>query len=206
MRIGKQNRVIKDLINATMKFDLLNINSVWPLVRQILKYKKSGSVLDLGSGIGHSSLFLAKRGFRVTAVDNSTVGLTALKELARLQKLPIKVELEDVTRYHPKKKYDVIISTMVHHFIPYKSQKEAIAGMQAATKKTGVNVVAGYSNKNTKKVRPYLVKGQVLKKQYTDAGWEILHFQERLSDPMTTSAGGKKTVRYWIVDLIAQKS
>ncbi len=188
-----------------MNFNLLNINSIRPVVRLALKYVKSGSALDLGSGIGRHSLFLAKKGFKVTAVDNRSEGLTALKELARLQKLPVKVVKADVTTYIPKKKYDVILSTMVHHFIPYKAQKEAIAVMQAATKKSGLNVFASYSDKNPKSVRPYLVKAKNLKKQYTDAGWNIIYFKERLSDPMTTSAGGTKTVRYWIVDLITQK-
>lgn len=42
---------------------------------------KTGSVLDLASGDGAVSLFMAERGFKITAVDISDVGLYRLQEL-----------------------------------------------------------------------------------------------------------------------------
>src|ERR1700687_2113287 len=101
-----------------MKFNLSNINSVRPIVRQALRYKKSGSALDLGCGAGRHALFLAKKGFRVTAVDKSSENIAALKELARLQKLPITTLKADVTEFNSGKKFDLIVSTMVLHFLP----------------------------------------------------------------------------------------
>ena len=188
-----------------MKFNFGNINSIRDIVRQAVRYKKSGNALDLGSGVGRHSLFLAKKGFHVTAIDNSSENLAALKELARIQNLPIKTEKIDLNQYKPSKKYDFIVSTMVLHFISHPLQKKSITVMQDFTKPLGVNVVSNYSDKNPKATRPYLINAEKLKKQYTENGWKIVHYQEYLSEPMTKSDGSKKTVRYWITDLIAQK-
>lgn len=193
-------------IKISMRFNFENINSIRSIVREGLHYQKSGTALDLGCGAGRHSLFLAKKGFRVVAVDKSSENLAALKELARIQKLPIITHKADVATYKPSKKFDFIISTMVLHFLPYRIQKESILTMQSNTKKNGINIISNYSTKNKKGTRPNLVKAVELKKQYVDTGWDILHYKERLSGPMTTSFGGNKTVRYWIVELIAQKS
>lgn len=54
-----------------------------------LKQLNEGSVLDLASGDGRHSLFLASAGFSVTAVDISPVALSRLDEFSRKQKLQI---------------------------------------------------------------------------------------------------------------------
>lgn len=51
---------------------------------------KPGSVLDLASGDGGSALFLAKRGFAVTAVDIAEEGLKRLDACARAEQLRIR--------------------------------------------------------------------------------------------------------------------
>ncbi len=185
-------------------FNLLDINSIRPFVKQILKYKKSGSVLDLGSGVGRHSLFLAKKGFKVTAVDNKSEFIAALKELARLQKLPIQLVKDDVTTYLPKKRFDVLISTMVLHFIPTKTQMKMIAIMQKHTSKNGLNVLSSYTNKNKKGVRPHPLTPGNLKKLYEKAGWKILYYNEGLGQPAKDTSNKNKTVRFYKEELIAQ--
>ena len=195
------NRDILKIMKGT--FNLLDIKSVRPIVREMLRYKKSGSVLDLGCGAGRHALFLAKKGFYVTAIDNRTEVLAALKELARLQKLPITVQKGDATAYSSKKKFDIILSTMVLHFLPRREQKEAILIMQEHTKQGGVNVVSAYTDKSRRGTRPHLVRAGGMKRAYENRGWHTLHHQERRGKLMVSSSGG--VVRYWIEELIAQK-
>jgi 2-polyprenyl-3-methyl-5-hydroxy-6-metoxy-1,4-benzoquinol methylase len=52
------------------------------IVERILKYKSSGSVLDIGAGQGRNSLFLAKSGFSVEAIDSSEEGLKKTRSKA----------------------------------------------------------------------------------------------------------------------------
>ena len=185
-------------------FDLLNINSIQPVVRNALHYKETGSALDLGCGIGRHALFLAKKGFRVIAVDERTEVLTALKELARLQKLHIIVRRGNVVAFESKRKFDLLLSTMVIHFLAKNTQKKAIIRMQQFTKKDGINVISSYTDKNKKGTRPHLVHAKMLKKLYKDTEWNIRYYKEELGKPMSRSSG-KGLVRYWTVEIMAQK-
>ncbi|MEK6923472.1 MAG: methyltransferase domain-containing protein, partial [Nanoarchaeota archaeon] len=45
------------------------------IIKEILNFKRSGDVLDLGVGEGRDALFLAKNGFSVTGVDISETGI-----------------------------------------------------------------------------------------------------------------------------------
>ena len=184
-------------------FNLLNINSVRPIVREVLHYKKSGSALDLGCGAGRHALFLAKKGFRVTALDNRSESLAALKELARLQKLPITIKRVDAVTYASKRKFDIILSTMVLHFLPKLIHKNTIIKMQKNTKKRGLNVLSSYTDKNKNGTRPHLVHAGALKRAYEKTGWTILKHREGLGKPQKNAAG--KIIRYWTEELIAQK-
>ncbi|HAG27451.1 TPA: hypothetical protein DCG61_01560 [Patescibacteria group bacterium] len=187
------------------KLDLYNINSIRPFVRNILKYKKSGSVLDLGSAAGRHSLFLAKKGFTVTAVEISSEFTAALKEIVRLQKLKVKVVIGDVTKFTPKKKYDVIISTMVLHFLPYQIQSKQIELMQSNTKRNGLNVISSYSDKNKDGIRPYPLMKDKIKDAYEGAGWKILHHHVGRGTHVIDPRTGKKGSGFWKEELIAQK-
>lgn len=186
------------------EFDFLNINSIRSIVGDVLRYKKSGLALDLGCGAGRHAIFLAKHRFKVVAVDNRTEVLAALKELARLQKLSIVVRREDAVNFLIKNKFDVVISTMVLHFLNSGDQKKSILNMQECTKNNGINVVSSYTDKNEKETRPYLITSGMLKKAYEDKGWKILKYFEGLGEPSRSSTGDGM-VRYWKEELIAEK-
>ncbi len=47
-------------------------------------------VLDIGTGQGRNSLFLARRGFRVDAIDPSAVAVDALRAVAKTEQLPLR--------------------------------------------------------------------------------------------------------------------
>ena len=49
-----------------------------PIVKSLLKYKSFGKVLDLEAGEGRNSIFLAGKGFDVTAGDLSEPGIQKL--------------------------------------------------------------------------------------------------------------------------------
>jgi tellurite methyltransferase len=61
---------------------------------------KTRPVLDIGAGQGRNSLYLARRGYTVDAVDPSPVGLEAIDKIAETENLPIRtypVGFEDFT-------------------------------------------------------------------------------------------------------------
>ena len=73
-----------------------------------------GRALDLGAGEGRHALWLARRGWRVTAVDFSAVGI----ERARAQPGADGVEwvVNDVRTWnpHPDERYDLVLVVYLH--------------------------------------------------------------------------------------------
>jgi len=57
-----------------------------------------GAALDVAAGAGRISLWLARRGFGVTAIDISPVGLALTREAAADEGVQIQTEVADLTR------------------------------------------------------------------------------------------------------------
>ncbi|WP_205274747.1 class I SAM-dependent methyltransferase [Leptospira ainazelensis] len=84
------------------------------LREEISRVQKGGSVLDLASGEGRNSLFLARQGYSVTAVEQSFVGLEKLKKQSKAEGLPVICIESDVLAYKTDQKFDAIVITFLH--------------------------------------------------------------------------------------------
>jgi len=81
------------------------------------KYSKEispgGRILDIGCGEGNNALWLAKRGFEVTALDKDKNALNVLRQkiLESKEKLKIKLEEQDIRNFEaPSYYYDAILA------------------------------------------------------------------------------------------------
>jgi tellurite methyltransferase len=182
--------------------DFSRISTVAAIVKNVLKYKKSGTVLDLGTGTGRHALYLAKKGFRVTAIDRDPAKLFALKQNARGIGKRIIIQQSDIARFKPSKKYDVILATAVLHFLQKGQVSRAIKMMKLHTALHGINVVSVHTDKNPRLSRPYLFSEGELKKYYSN--WKILQYRAGLGSPFRTKPRGKITRKYHAM-IIAQK-
>lgn len=82
-----------------------------------------GSVLDLGCGPGRNSIWLAKRGWRVTGVDASTVGLEQARERADAAGVVIRTVQDDLMGYLGKGDlFDLVVIANIHLAEPERSQ------------------------------------------------------------------------------------
>ena len=90
------------------------------LVTEVAKRFQSSSAqpakaLCLGEGEGRDALFLARRGFDVTAVDGSEHGLNKLIQQARLERLTVETVMADLARYTPQlATFDLVTSFYCH--------------------------------------------------------------------------------------------
>ncbi|GAA5107678.1 SAM-dependent methyltransferase [Nocardia iowensis] len=75
-----------------------------------------GRVLDLGCGDGGDALWLARRGWHVTAVDISVVAVERLADLARSGGVPDRVvaERHDLRTSFPRGQFDLICAHYLH--------------------------------------------------------------------------------------------
>ena len=92
--------------------------------------QKGSAALDIGSGNGRNSFYLAERGFEVTSLDLSRVGLDLTAEEAKRRKLPVKAVLKDVNAFDfGVSRWDVIL--MIDFPFPYQALlPKIVAGLK----------------------------------------------------------------------------
>ncbi|MFZ5563087.1 MAG: class I SAM-dependent methyltransferase [Thermodesulfobacteriota bacterium] len=95
--------------------------------------------LDLGAGEGRYSIFMARRGCAVTAVDFSSAGLDKLKILADQERLPVVAQLCDLADYaFPRAAFDVVVAATILDHLETDPRNRAMAGMVSALKPGGL--------------------------------------------------------------------
>lgn len=143
------------------------------------KYVKKGAkILDLGAGEGGDSLYLASKGFSVTAVDISETGLEKLERLARKEDLKVQTAVADLEEYRIKEDYDAIISFAAIHFLERHQIVSLIENMKAKTTPGGLNVILVFRKGDSTEgdFQMYYFDDGELKAFYED--WEILDYDE----------------------------
>lgn len=108
-----------------------------------------GRALDLGAGEGRTALWLARRGWRVTAVDFSDVALERGRQRVAAAGTPGSVEwvCADLVEYDPTgSSYDLVLLLFVHL---RPAERSRLLRLAAATLSPGGTVlVAGYHTRN----------------------------------------------------------
>jgi SAM-dependent methyltransferase len=105
--------------------------------------------LDLGSGEGRDTAFLAREGFRVVARDIAPTGLEKTRTL--LARHPASFErvdlaLEDVRQFdYPPEAYDLALAANVYQFLSPDEVPAHIRHLQGAVKPGGICAVGVFS-------------------------------------------------------------
>ncbi len=173
-----------------------------PIIQELLTFKQSGSVLDLGAGFGRHSLFLADQGFIVTAVEQEEKKLVKLADKASRIGVAIKTITSDVLTFVPLEKYDVVLCIMLLHFLNKTEVTRTVTMMQKCTNVGGLNVITSYTEGNPSNLRASLFTKDELKNMY--ASWDILKYEELLGPAMENPKDGGPERRY-SARLIARK-
>lgn len=95
-------------------------------------YLQPGRALDLGCGSGGNAVWLAKRGWQVTAVDFSGVAIEKARMRAAASGVEVEFLVSDVTAYQPKERYDLITSFYIQLWPKDRAQMLASAAESLA--------------------------------------------------------------------------
>ncbi|WP_122893694.1 class I SAM-dependent methyltransferase [Arcobacter peruensis] len=76
--------------------------------------RDKSQVLCLGEGEGRNAIFFAKKGYEVTALDASDIGLSKLQQRATEENLNIDTLCLDLNEWDTSHKYDVIVASYLH--------------------------------------------------------------------------------------------
>ncbi len=102
-----------------------------------------GRALDAGSGEGGDALWLAARGWRVTAVDFATVALGRAAAEARRQGVEVDWVHADLTRWTPPAHtFDLVSAQYLH--LPPQDRDPVLARLAAAVAPGGSLLVVGH--------------------------------------------------------------
>lgn len=145
-----------------------------------------GKVIELGAGQGRNALELAKKGFQVTAVDISQVGVDSMNKKAQELGFPnfhAKV-LDSREALATDEEYDLIVSTFMLHHLSREDAEKLITKIKERTKKGGINAIAtftvegDFAKSPNAKDRFYPRLGEV-RELYESDGWEIIKYGEK---------------------------
>lgn len=142
-----------------------------PLVERFAADLTPGDALDVASGPGRNSLFLAERGWRVTAVDGSPIAIGILRARARERQLAIHSQILDLERAQfaiEPERYDLICDC-------YYLQRDLIAPMQAGVRPGGLLIAIVHLTDEPDGTPTRATPGE-LQSYFTE--WTVLHYYE----------------------------
>lgn len=166
-----------------------------------------GKTLDLGCGNGRNSVWLAAKGFDVTAWDknpNSINNLQTIKAAEGLDNLDIAIN--DLNTLSFDGHYDFILSTVVMMFLEPQTIPGLIANMQRCTVTGGYNLIVAAMDTADFPCTvgfPFAFKEGELRHYYD--GWEILKYNENPGELHRTDASGNR-IKLRFATLLARKA
>jgi len=105
--------------------------------------------LDLGSGEGRDTVYLASTGMKVVSVDIAPSGIEKTRLMLDKAGVPadlIALRVEDVRRYDfPENTFDLAMAANVLQFLPHQDAIEGIVRLQRCAKPGGIVAVGVFS-------------------------------------------------------------
>jgi len=116
-----------------------------PLARKSLRYlKNAGRLLDVGCGEGADSVYFAKKGFHVTAIDGNESYLDRLRSfVADNGYAGISIKHGDVISYpYPKNHFDVINCLLVGCCMKRSEFEKLAVTLKQTIKRSGIIIMS----------------------------------------------------------------
>ncbi len=116
-----------------------------PLVKKAMRYLPRGKqLLDVGCGEGADSVFFARKGFTVTAIDRNKDYISRFRRYCKDEKLSgISILHRDVVNYrYPRNRYDVIISVLVICCMKRSDFEKMLKPLKHSVKPGGIIVMS----------------------------------------------------------------
>jgi len=107
-----------------------------------------GRALDLACGEGRNSIYLAQRGWQVTAVDFSRVAIAKTERLALAQQPPVTIEWRyvDATQFSEPSRFD--LAMVVYLQLPAKQRRSAVQAAWNSVRPGGLLLIIAHHSDN----------------------------------------------------------
>jgi SAM-dependent methyltransferase len=95
----------------------------------------SGAVLDAGCGVGDNAIFLASRGYRVTAIDVSPTAIERASQRAQAEGVEVDFVVGDAIALDGfDGRFDTVLDSALYHGLGDDERRRYIAALHRATK------------------------------------------------------------------------
>jgi tellurite methyltransferase len=137
----------------------------------------TGSLLDLGSGLGNLSLEAGRRGHRVVAVDASPTAVARINADAQREELPVHAIQADIDKWTIQGSYDTIVAIGLLMFFRHEPALKLLRAIQERVNAGGCAIVNVLIEGTTYMGmfdgdNYYLFRRSELEEQF--AGWTVL--------------------------------
>jgi len=146
------------------------------LLKRAVRSRSPGRALDIACGAGRHAIYLASKGWDVTAVDSSRVGIDLLIERARACGVYVETHVADLERDEfkiEKESYDLIS-------VFYYLQRDLFPKLSGGLRSGGIFVAAIHMVDESAGVKPmnpdFLLKPGELQSFFRS--WTIEHYHE----------------------------
>ena len=143
-----------------------------PLLVETAVRLAPGSALDLASGAGRNALWLAERGWQVTAVDGASEAIETLRARATERNLPVAAHTADLEKGEYKiepARWDLVA-------ILYYLQKDLFEPAKDGVKPGGILIAMVHISEIGQEQSRHSLRPGELEEYFK--GWEILHRRE----------------------------
>lgn len=169
------------------------INHVWgseaeDIIKKASKYlPKKAKILELAAGEGKDSIYLAKKGFQVTAVDISKEAISRLEINAKKAHVEDNIRLiqSNLLDFESTEKFDVVIIISALHIFNKEEIKKVFEKINSLTKDNGYNIIQTMNVDDPKYSREnddyyFFEKGELLN---CYGAWKIIFYSELITEP-----------------------
>ena len=163
------------------------------LIELIANRTKRIKVLDIGCGEGKDAVYMAQKGFDVTAFDITESGIRKTKFLAAERGVEINAFVADINNFDVNDQFDIIYSTGTIQYLQDKNIKGFFENIKAMTSMNGFNYFNVFVEKTFLELPPdwdkeeKMWKTGELFKHYGD--WKIHKIDEVIFEDLS---GGSK--------------
>ncbi len=121
---------------------VIMIERVNPFAKKVVKYLTEGkSALDLGCGYGTDTIYFARKGMRMTALDFSKASVESVKQKAKNAHIhSIKILQHDLSKKlpFPDRSFDAVYAHLSIHYFDDATTRRIIAEIKRVLKPNGL--------------------------------------------------------------------